>query len=128
MHPTDHKSTCACFNSLCSSCGATPVDGIEDDVYIVTELMGSDLHGIIQSQIVSNEHIKWFIYQILRALLVRKPSHALPTCADGVRRCRDVPIMRPTRAVISRPCLVRNMSRNIRVHSTFTLLESSTAI
>ena len=32
---------------------------------------GSDLHGIIQTQIVSNEHIKFFIYQILRALVVR---------------------------------------------------------
>uniref|UniRef100_A0A7S1TCU8 mitogen-activated protein kinase n=1 Tax=Compsopogon caeruleus TaxID=31354 RepID=A0A7S1TCU8_9RHOD len=39
------------------------------DVYTVTELMDTDLHQIISSnQDLSDEHIQYFIYQILRAL------------------------------------------------------------
>jgi len=40
-----------------------------NEVYIVTELMDTDLHQIIQSsQPLSNEHIQYFVYQILRGL------------------------------------------------------------
>ncbi len=42
----------------------------EDDVYIVTELMGSDLNTAISMQVFSEEHIQFFAYQILRALKV----------------------------------------------------------
>ncbi len=45
-------------------------DKSEHDIYIVTELMASDLHAIIRSQMLSNEHVKFFTYQILRALVV----------------------------------------------------------
>lgn len=39
------------------------------DVYIVTDLMETDLHRVIYSrQILSDEHIKFFIYQLLCAL------------------------------------------------------------
>lgn len=31
--------------------------------------MGSDLHTIIQSQFVSDEHVQFLIYQVLRALI-----------------------------------------------------------
>lgn len=41
-----------------------------DDVYLVTELMDTDLGQIIKSsQPLSNEHVQYFIYQILRGLL-----------------------------------------------------------
>jgi serine/threonine protein kinase len=37
--------------------------------YLVTELMDTDLHQIIQSQQqLSQEHIQYFVYQILRGL------------------------------------------------------------
>jgi len=40
-----------------------------DDVYIVSELMETDLHRIIYSkQDLSNEHVQYFLYQILRGL------------------------------------------------------------
>eukprot|EP00727_Mastigamoeba_balamuthi_P012338 m51a1_g7727 putative mitogen-activated protein kinase (411) ;mRNA; f:154916-157005 len=40
-----------------------------DDVYIVSELMDSDLHQIIKSgQQLTDEHVQYFLYQILRAL------------------------------------------------------------
>ncbi len=39
------------------------------DVYIVTDLMETDLHRVIYSkQILSDEHIKFFVYQTLCAL------------------------------------------------------------
>ena len=41
-----------------------------EDVYIVTELMDTDLGQIIKSsQPLSDEHVQYFIYQILRGLL-----------------------------------------------------------
>jgi len=40
-----------------------------EDVYIVTELMDTDLHQIIRSkQVLSDSHIQYFVYQILRGL------------------------------------------------------------
>eukprot|EP00250_Pteridium_aquilinum_P018522 c24118_g1_i1 orf=354-1541(+) len=40
-----------------------------NDVYIITELMDTDLHQIIRSnQALSEEHCQYFLYQILRAL------------------------------------------------------------
>ncbi|KAL7068708.1 protein kinase domain-containing protein [Cryptosporidium serpentis] len=39
------------------------------DIYIVTELMETDLHRVIYSkQTLTNEHIQYFMYQILRGL------------------------------------------------------------
>ena len=41
-----------------------------NDVYIITELMETDLHRVIYSrQELSDEHIQYFIYQILRGIL-----------------------------------------------------------
>jgi nemo like kinase len=40
-----------------------------DELYVVTELMQSDLHKIIvSSQPLSSDHVKVFLYQILRGL------------------------------------------------------------
>lgn len=40
-----------------------------DDVYLVTELLDTDLHQIISSpQPLSLDHIQYFVYQILRGL------------------------------------------------------------
>eukprot|EP00051_Salpingoeca_urceolata_P006059 m.80509 g.80509 ORF g.80509 m.80509 type:complete len:449 (+) comp14665_c0_seq6:1040-2386(+) len=44
-------------------------DNPNPDIYIVQDLMGSDLHTIIQSQYVSEEHVQFLLYQILRALV-----------------------------------------------------------
>jgi len=38
------------------------------DVYLVTDLMGSDLHTILKYQQLSDEHVQWIVYQILRGL------------------------------------------------------------
>ncbi|CAM9724992.1 unnamed protein product, partial [Heterosigma akashiwo] len=40
-----------------------------EDVYIVSDLMETDLHRIIYSkQVLSLEHVQYFVYQVLRAL------------------------------------------------------------
>jgi serine/threonine protein kinase len=40
-----------------------------EDIYVVYELMETDLGAILKSsQILSNEHIQYFLYQILRGL------------------------------------------------------------
>lgn len=47
-----------------------PFPGSEEpDLYIVTELMGSDLNRIIETQPVGDEHVMFLGYQILRALV-----------------------------------------------------------
>ena len=41
-----------------------------DDVYMVSDLMDTDLSQIIRSsQTLTDEHVQYFIYQILRGLL-----------------------------------------------------------
>ena len=40
-----------------------------EDIYIVSDLMDTDLHQIIQSkQALSDDHVQYFLYQILRGL------------------------------------------------------------
>ena len=38
------------------------------DVYLIQELMDADLHKIIRSQKLSDDHCQYFLYQILRGL------------------------------------------------------------
>ena len=49
-----------------------------DDVYVVSELMSSDLHAIIASeQPLSDEHVQYFLYQILRGLKYLHSAHVI---------------------------------------------------
>ena len=61
-----------------------------EDVYIVSELMETDLHRIIYSrQELSDDHIQYFVYQVW-CMLFHRRSPALPinSCAVAVlRRC-----------------------------------------
>ena len=38
------------------------------DVYIVQTLMETDLHKLLKNQRLGNDHIRYFVYQILRGL------------------------------------------------------------
>jgi serine/threonine protein kinase len=50
----------------------------EDDVYIVTELMDTDLHKVIySSQPLLDDHVQFFIYQVLRGLKYLHSAHVL---------------------------------------------------
>lgn len=47
---------------------STAPDGNFQDVYLCTPLMGADLNNIIKTQKLSDEHVQFLIYQILRGL------------------------------------------------------------
>jgi serine/threonine protein kinase len=49
-----------------------------NDIYIITDLMETDLHRVIYSrQELTDEHIQYFIYQILRGLLYLHSANIL---------------------------------------------------
>ena len=69
-----------------------------NDVYIVTDLMETDLHRVIYSrQVLSDDHIRYFVYQILKALKYMhsagvlhrdiKPSNLLLNADCDVKLC-----------------------------------------
>jgi mitogen-activated protein kinase 1/3 len=48
------------------------------DIYIITDLMETDLHRVIYSrQELTDEHIQYFVYQILRGLLFMHSANVL---------------------------------------------------
>jgi len=63
LRQMDHENIVNIINIL------PPIDGEWTDLYIVSELMETDLHRIIYSkQALSTDHCQYFVYQILRAL------------------------------------------------------------
>ncbi|CAJ0955875.1 unnamed protein product [Ranitomeya imitator] len=50
----------------------TPSKSFEEfnDVYLVTHLMGADLNNIVKCQKLTDDHVQFLIYQILRGLKV----------------------------------------------------------
>ncbi|KAK4022115.1 mitogen-activated protein kinase p38b isoform X1 [Daphnia magna] len=48
----------------------TPASSLADfqDVYMVTHLMGADLNNIVKTQKLSDDHVQFLVYQILRGL------------------------------------------------------------
>ena len=86
------------------------------DVYVVLDLMESDLHHIIHSvQPLSDEHIKFFLYQILRGLKYIHSASVLH---------RD---LKPSNMLINQNCelkigdfgMARGLSSSPEDHSTF---------
>jgi len=80
------------------------------DLYLVSELMDSDLHQIIVSkQHLSNDHVQYFVYQILRGLLFihsanvihrdLKPSNILVNSNCDIKIC-DFGLARPVDATV----------------------------
>lgn len=86
------------------------------DVYVVLDLMESDLHHIIHSvQPLSDEHIKFFLYQTLRGLKYIHSANVLH---------RD---LKPSNLLINRNCelkigdfgMARGLSSTPEDHATF---------
>ena len=87
-----------------------------EDIYVVLDLMESDLHHIIHSvQPLSNEHIKYFLYQILCGLKYIHSANVLH---------RD---LKPSNLLINQDCelkigdfgMARGLSSTPEDHSTF---------
>lgn len=45
-----------------------PMKDAAPQIYLVTHLMGADLLNIIRTQKLSDEHVQFLVYQILRGL------------------------------------------------------------
>uniref|UniRef100_A0A9L0RA25 mitogen-activated protein kinase n=1 Tax=Equus caballus TaxID=9796 RepID=A0A9L0RA25_HORSE len=65
----------------------TPATSIDDfsEVYLVTTLMGADLNNIVKCQALSDEHVQFLIYQLLRGL---KAWCQDDSCAHARLPCR----------------------------------------
>ena len=48
----------------------TPAKNLTDfnDVYLVTHLLGADLNNIVKTQKLSDDHVQFLVYQILRGM------------------------------------------------------------
>lgn len=66
------------------------------DIYLVFEKMDTDLHKIIKSnQELSDDHYKFILYQILRALLFLHSANIIH---------RDI---KPSNVLISEDCIIK---------------------
>uniref|UniRef100_A0A8C7DHQ6 mitogen-activated protein kinase n=1 Tax=Oncorhynchus kisutch TaxID=8019 RepID=A0A8C7DHQ6_ONCKI len=59
----------------------TPATSLEEfnDVYLVTHLMGADLNNIVKCQKLTDDHVQFLIYQILRGLKVKRTDDLKPS-------------------------------------------------
>ena len=66
----------------------SPSTSLDDfqEVYLVNHLMGADLNRIIKTQRLSDDHVQFLVYQILRGL---KYIHS----AGIIHRVRDMPFI-----------------------------------
>ena len=91
-------------NVLCLKDIMMPNGGrIQDwkDVYLVTELLDTDLHYIIHSkQSLSDDHIQYFVYQVHTTT----PSHPRQRPSLGRGAPRDTRYPHRLRALSGRPC------------------------
>mmetsp|Transcript_40284 Transcript_40284/g.133362 ORF Transcript_40284/g.133362 Transcript_40284/m.133362 type:complete len:152 (+) Transcript_40284:43-498(+) len=58
----DHENVIGIHDLMCTSADCS-------DLYVVTSLMDTDLHKVIRSpQPLSDQHVQYFLYQLLRGL------------------------------------------------------------
>lgn len=74
-----------------------PCDDMKDfnDVYLVTDFMEADLNKILKTQRLTDEHIQFFIYQILRGLKYVHSAHVVH---------RD---LKPSNVAVNSDCLIK---------------------
>lgn len=58
-----------------------------EDIYLVTQLMESDLSEVVRTQKLTDEHVQFLIYQILRGLKVKMYAYLLALLISEVLFC-----------------------------------------
>ena len=58
-----------------------------EDIYLVTQLMESDLSEVVRTQKLTDEHVQFLIYQILRGLKVKMYVYLLTLLISEVLFC-----------------------------------------
>ncbi len=80
------------------------------DIYLVTELMETDLHRIVRSQIdLTDEHVQYFVYQMLRACLYIHSASIIH---------RDI---KPSNILVNENCDIKIWYLEIQTNSDFGL-------
>mmetsp|Transcript_22601 Transcript_22601/g.45367 ORF Transcript_22601/g.45367 Transcript_22601/m.45367 type:complete len:427 (-) Transcript_22601:507-1787(-) len=69
----DHENIMRARDVLLPASSGLSPNGVISDIYLVQDLMATDLHFIIQSaargqQRLTNDHVQYFLYQLLRGL------------------------------------------------------------
>ena len=73
------------------------------DIYIITELMETDLHRVIYSrQDLSEDHIQYFVYQLLRGLLYMHSANVIHRDIKPSNLLLVSPYLSRTKLVISK--------------------------
>ncbi|KAI2578099.1 MAPK3 isoform 11 [Pan troglodytes] len=80
------------------------------DVYIVQDLMETDLYKLLKSQQLSNDHICYFLYQILRGLKYIHSANVLH---------RD---LKPSNLLINTTCDLKGYTKSIDIWSVGCIL------
>uniref|UniRef100_A0A4W5PIX0 mitogen-activated protein kinase n=1 Tax=Hucho hucho TaxID=62062 RepID=A0A4W5PIX0_9TELE len=85
----------------------TPATSLEEfnDVYLVTHLMGADLNNIIKCQKLTDDHVQFLIYQILRGL---KYIHS----ADIIHRD-----LKPSNLAVNEDCELKILDFGLARHT-----------
>uniref|UniRef100_A0A7N8XWZ1 mitogen-activated protein kinase n=1 Tax=Mastacembelus armatus TaxID=205130 RepID=A0A7N8XWZ1_9TELE len=85
----------------------TPATNLEEfnDVYLVTHLMGADLNNIVKCQKLTDDHVQFLIYQILRGL---KYIHS----ADIIHRD-----LKPSNLAVNEDCELKILDFGLARHT-----------
>ncbi|KAF3815145.1 hypothetical protein GH733_017421 [Mirounga leonina] len=104
----------------------TPATSIEDfsEVYLVTTLMGADLNNIVKCQALSDEHVQFLVYQLLRGLkyihsagIIHRVGaasgrgsgllQARPRCSSSTHNPPALQDLKPSNVAVNEDCELR---------------------
>uniref|UniRef100_A0A8C6UX44 Mitogen-activated protein kinase n=1 Tax=Neogobius melanostomus TaxID=47308 RepID=A0A8C6UX44_9GOBI len=88
----------------------TPSIDLMKDVYIVQDLMETDLYKLLKTQHLSNDHICYFLYQILRGLKYIHSANVLH---------RD---LKPSNLLLNTTCDLKGYTKSIDIWSVGCIL------